>query len=279
MSDYLDYKFDENNSVNVSVIDEVPFWSGPFGFTLLENLTLRKHMTILDIGCGTGFPSLEIAMRAGNSSKVHALDPWPEALARLNQKAYVMGISNIEPITGNAEELPFDDSYFDLIVSNNGINNVQDIEETFSECRRVLKPEGKFLFTMNLGDTMKEFYEIFRKILVSYHGSVKNAEVDNHVREKRKPAEEIISLLGKYGFDNFSVLEKSFNYSFVDGPAMLNYFMIKAFFMPPWRKIAGKEHEKEIFSEVESELNRRAEQQGEIVLTIPYVLIECAGKV
>ena len=41
--------------------DELPLWSAPFGLMLLEQVPLRPGMTILDVGAGTGFMSIELA--------------------------------------------------------------------------------------------------------------------------------------------------------------------------------------------------------------------------
>ena len=61
MKDYLNFNFEANNSDFVSVYDELPLWSAPFGMTLLETIKLKENAKVLDVGCGTGFPLLEIA--------------------------------------------------------------------------------------------------------------------------------------------------------------------------------------------------------------------------
>lgn len=40
--------------------DELPLWSAPFGLMLLDQVTLRPAMTILDVGAGTGFMTIEL---------------------------------------------------------------------------------------------------------------------------------------------------------------------------------------------------------------------------
>lgn len=47
----------------MSGYDELPFWSAPFGISLLETVRLRPGMNVLDIGSGSGFPMLELADR------------------------------------------------------------------------------------------------------------------------------------------------------------------------------------------------------------------------
>ena len=60
----------------------------------LEKLQIRSSETFADIGCGTGFTSLELAQRLGNESKIYCLDPWQAALDRLKEKAKYFNIKN-----------------------------------------------------------------------------------------------------------------------------------------------------------------------------------------
>ena len=46
-----------------AALDELPLWSAPFGLRLLESVPLAPGATVLDVGCGTGFPLLELAHR------------------------------------------------------------------------------------------------------------------------------------------------------------------------------------------------------------------------
>src|SRR5262245_48144607 len=55
--------------------DELPLWSAPFGLMLLEQVSLRPGMTILDVGAGTGFLTIELAQRCGSDAVVIAVDP------------------------------------------------------------------------------------------------------------------------------------------------------------------------------------------------------------
>src|SRR4030042_7101490 len=90
--------FNLDDKETVSIIDELPLWSAPFGFKLLDMIKLRKNITALDIGFGLGFPLLEVAQRLGNSSKVYGIDPWKAAIERAQRKINILGLTNIELI-------------------------------------------------------------------------------------------------------------------------------------------------------------------------------------
>ena len=53
-----------------------------------------------------------------------------------------MSITNVEVLNCTAESMPFENGSFNLIVSNNGLNNVQDLEQAIRECSRVAAPRS-----------------------------------------------------------------------------------------------------------------------------------------
>ena len=106
MTSYLEKHFDLNSEDLIEVIDELPFWSAPFGIELLHNIKLKKNIQALDIGFGLGFPLTELAMRLGSTSKVFGIDPWETAIKRTENKIKAYGITNVELINGVSEDIP-----------------------------------------------------------------------------------------------------------------------------------------------------------------------------
>ena len=165
MTSYLNQQFDFSDSSLVSSLDELPIWSSYFGSLILERMKFTHNANILDVGCGTGYPLLEIAQRFGSTSTAYGVDPWGKALERAEFKMKIMNLANVKLIEHKAEELPFEDNFFNLVVSNNGVNNVEDPSGVFKECFRVCKPGAQFLFTVNLPGSMLEFYDVFEAVL------------------------------------------------------------------------------------------------------------------
>ena len=271
-------EFDLNDRLIVSVIDDVSLWSVPFGMKLLDTVRLRGVSRALDVGCGLGFPLLELAMRLGTGTKVYGIDPWKEALERARIKAGVMGIKNVEVVEGVAEELPFDDGFFDLIVSNNGINNVNDLPKTLKEIGRVSKAGAQFVSTMNTDGTMMEFYGIFETVLRENGLETAIEMMKKHIRRKRPALDDVGRLMVDAGFAVSSVSEEDFALSYADGTAMLNHFFIRLAFLDEWKKIVPKERCPAVFGEIEKRLNLLAEKKGRLSLTIPFAVIDCLKK-
>ena len=63
--------------------DELTLWSAPFGLMLLARVPVKSELTILDIGAGTGFTTVELAQRCGSKTQVIAVDPWESGMKRL----------------------------------------------------------------------------------------------------------------------------------------------------------------------------------------------------
>ena len=278
MKEYLCQTVDIDDVELVSVIDDLPLWSAPFGLKLLDTIELRKNMNVLDVGCGLGFPLIEIAQRLGDSCKIYGIDPWERALERVRFKTRIYRIRNVNAIRGYAENMPFENDFCDLIVSNNGMNNVNDMHQTIRECWRVCKQSAQMTFTLNLEETMMEFYSVFQETLEEnrLYGVV--PKMKEHIHSKRRPFEEIGSMLEESGFFIKDILHDSFRLRFVDGTTMFHHSLIRYWFVDGWKSILRHEDLEPIFDQVERKLNELAEKNGEIVLSIPYVTIDCRKK-
>lgn len=276
MKKYLSQNFDLNKMIDV--FDELPLWSAPFGLKLLDAIDYKPNISALDIGFGTGFPLTELAMRLGASSTVYGIDPWKEAIERAKRKIECYDITNIKIFKGVAESIPLENESLDLIVSNNGINNVSDIDTVFSECSRIIKPGGQFVQTMNLEKSMFEFYGQLETILSDLHLEEEIGLMHEHIYQKRRPLDEIISLLQKHDFLIKDLEHDQFNYKFSDGTAMLNHYFIRLAFMESWKKLLPENKREQIFDTIESRLNVQSNKFGGIKLSIPYVMINAKKK-
>jgi len=103
--------------------DELPLWSAPFGLMLLEHIVLRAGMSILDVGAGTGFMTIELAQRCGSDARVIAVDPWEAAMTRLTRKLNHLCIQNVRTLVQDVATIDVPDASVDLIESNLGIDN------------------------------------------------------------------------------------------------------------------------------------------------------------
>jgi arsenite methyltransferase len=104
---------------------------------------LQPGERVLDLGSGAGTDTLVAAQMVGPEGHVTGIDMTPEMLAKARAAASEMGLSNVDFVEGEAEELPFLDQSFDVVISNGVIDLVPDKDAVFSEIFRVLQPGGR----------------------------------------------------------------------------------------------------------------------------------------
>ncbi len=278
MTHYLEHRTDFENSYTASIYDELPLWSAPFGMELLGFVDYRLQGNVLDIGCGTGFPLIELAMRLGRNSSFYGIDPWEQGIERLKEKQQLMNVPLITLFNQPAENLPFPEKFFDLIISNNGLNNVDDLNKVISECGRVIKKGAKLIFTANLPETMKEFYDILFLVLKEPGLEKYNDIVRNHIHKKRKSTAEWQDLLVRNGFETVSYSEKNFDLFYFDGKTMLNHYFIRLYFIETWSSLFSSPDIPKIFKKLEKELDDFAEKSGGLKFSIPFLTMEWVKK-
>jgi len=274
MKNYLENK---SNSAQYITFDEFPIWSAPFGLKLLEHIDYKRNISAIDIGFGTGFPLTEIAMRLGDSCIVYGIDPSSEAIEKTRRKIEHYGINNIKIIEGVAESIPLEDNSIDLVTSNNGLNNVTDMNKAFEECARIIKKDGQLILTMNLNGSLLEFYDVLRSVLSDFQLFDEIKTIEKHIAKRRPGVHEVVSKLHELGFKIKNLEHDKFNYQFSDGTAMLKHYFMRLAFINPLIALLPNEKLEAIFEKTANRLNKEAKLFGGVKLSIPYVMV-CAIK-
>lgn len=275
MRAYLNNNFNFESHELVSAFDELCIWSAPFGLKMLDMIEMKENLNYLDIGFGTGFPLLELAQRFGKSCKATGIDPWIAAHERTKLKLKQYGLTNVELINGTAEKMPFADNSFNLITSNNGINNVDNELLAYSECFRVCKQGGQFVFSFNLPETFIEFYSVFKKLLKEFNKPESIEKLEYHIHKKRKSIEETKKIITDTGFNIHQIIKDGFQWRYANGSAMLNHWFIRLAFLDSWAEIPPKSELESIFTEIEKRLNQQSAKDGCFKMTIPFAVFDC----
>lgn len=256
----------------VSVFDELPLWSARFGLPLLDLIPLREGSTMVDVGAGTGFLTTELAQRCGRSSRVIAVDPWAEAMQRLTARVHVLGLRNVELVTCGIADSSLPAEFADLIVSNLGVNNFENRPAALACCFQILKPGGLFAMSTNLQGHMQEFYEVFRSVLGECSLEHIVPHLEQHIAH-RVTAEQMTLELEAVGFHSLQVHRFEFQERYASGTALLQHFFIRLGFLPAWKALLPESQQPEVFLKLEMALNRVAQQNGQLILTIPAACI------
>jgi len=104
---------------------------------------LEPGERVLDLGCGAGTDSLVAAQMVAPEGRVVGIDMTREMLDKAQRAASEMGAGNVEFVESEAEQLPFGDASFDVVISNGVIDLIPDKDAVFSELYRVLAPGGR----------------------------------------------------------------------------------------------------------------------------------------
>lgn len=186
---------------------------------------LNPGETVLDLGSGGGIDVLLSARRVGPAGKAYGLDMTDDmlALARENQKK--AGVSNVEFLKGEIEQIPLPDNSVDVIISNCVINLSADKDRVLREAFRVLKPGGRFAVSDVV--VRGEVPEEVRQHMLLWVGCIAGALKDS----------DYIAKLARAGFDAIDI-EPTRVYDIEDARAFLTTEGIDVDAIAP--QVAGK---------------------------------------
>lgn len=102
-----------------------------------------RYDKVLEIGCGTGFFLLNLA-QAGIVGEAHCTDISPGMVATCAENGRRLGIE-VHGRVADAEALPYPDHAFDLVVGHAVVHHLPDLETSFKELARVLRPGGRMV--------------------------------------------------------------------------------------------------------------------------------------
>jgi malonyl-CoA O-methyltransferase len=151
-------EYDRHATVQKRVIDRL--------ITLTDSHAPATPADILDIGCGTGQLLSQMGRRYPDSRRC-GLD-LAYNMARCTAERLGPGAA---VVNGDAEQLPFRDGVFDLLVSTSTVQWIEDLDAFFRECHRVLHPDGVLCIAFFGGRTMRELQECYREAVGQRDGA------------------------------------------------------------------------------------------------------------
>src|SRR5580693_4608536 len=154
---------------------------------------LNQGEIVLDLGSGGGIDVLLSAKRVGLTGKAYGLDMTDEMLALAEENKRKSGLTNVEFLKGEIENIPLPDNSVDVIISNCVINLSGDKDRVLGEAFRVLKPGGRFAISdvVVRGEVPAEI----RRSMELWVGCIAGALEENEYREK----------LARAGFESIEI--------------------------------------------------------------------------
>ena len=150
-----------NDKVNVEMIE---FWNGeggkkwvrfqdmldasllPFGHRAIKAAEVKTGERVIDVGCGCGDASLELARRVGSEGSVLGVDVSEPILEQAKSRMAAQAATGITFERGDAQIHRFDTARFDLVFSRFGVMFFENPTAAFSNLQSALKPGGRLAF-------------------------------------------------------------------------------------------------------------------------------------
>lgn len=110
-------------------------------------LNAQENDKILDVACGYG----ELSYKISNKFKcnVYGIDLSQNLIKKATEINQEAGNSKCHFSVANAESLPFDDDFFDGVISSSALEHFTNDETALNEIKRVLKPNGNIVMTVD----------------------------------------------------------------------------------------------------------------------------------
>jgi ubiquinone/menaquinone biosynthesis C-methylase UbiE len=119
---------------------------------VLDALNITEGSTVADIGAGTGYFSLRLAKRVGQNGRVLATDIQPQMLAFLRDNMRAAGVKNIDLILCTPTDAKLPENTLDLALMVDVYHELAYPEETITQVRQALKPNGRLALVEYRGE-------------------------------------------------------------------------------------------------------------------------------
>ncbi|MEO6950582.1 MAG: methyltransferase domain-containing protein [Polyangia bacterium] len=232
--------FKEDKLAKIYDAEVVPIWSRRFGRMLLRDLVVPNKAMVLDTNCGSGYPSLDLLKRMDEAGRIIAIDTSSPLLDEARTKAGKLSGKRIFfRSEASLPKLPFAEQVYDLVISNAGLQQIDDPEPAIRECARVTKVGGEVVATYPLAGTFGEFYDILREVLIK--GDYKDAidRLDAYLT-RYPPLEQAAAWFEDAGLSDVRVEYESFELLFKSSREFFFAPIIEYGPLSNWKAIAGK---------------------------------------
>jgi len=135
----------------------------PLALWNLKHLNIKPDDLILDVGCGGG---ININRMAEKAKKVYGVDYSIESvkLSREVNRDFVLE-GKVEVLEADVQSLPFEDDTFDIVTAFETVYFWPNIEKSFGEVKRILKPGGIFMIGMESNGSDNLPMKISKKLI------------------------------------------------------------------------------------------------------------------
>jgi SAM-dependent methyltransferase len=277
-ADYLTAAYDLTARGMPEIYDAVvvPQWSKHFGDLLLSQLLVLPRPAdaqVLDVACGTGYPTLDIARLLGQGAQIQGMDTWGAAIERAKRKATEAWLRGVTFHQDDITRTLLPEYSFDLITCNLAYTSFADRSRALAVMARLLQPNGWLLLTTPLQTAFREFLDLYHLVLADLQLTTCLYALQALVKGRPTIA-TTHAAIERTGLVVEREVADQFTMRFADAHDFLTSPVIALSFMIGWRAIVPDVALRRlVFHEVERRLNLRADEEGGLSFTVPYLCI------
>lgn len=249
-----------------------PDWRDRFDTLVNESIDLPVEGRLLDVNCGTGAHSIELAARLNGKGEVVGVDPSGERIELARAKALAKKLDNVSFQQGIAASLPFPDASYDAIIGDASMLAANEIEDVLSEMVRVAEPHGRVVLKLITLGSFDEFFSIYWEALLAAELMDEVwTSLDQMINARRtvSDAELMVKQAGLRKVVSFTTKEE---FDFETAEDFLAAPLIEDFFLNDWMAIAPESRRAEVREGLASIIEReRHEASFEISIKATVV--------
>jgi ubiquinone/menaquinone biosynthesis C-methylase UbiE len=229
-----------------------PDWRDRFDTLINESIVLPVEGRLLDVNCGTGAHSIEIAEQRAGKGEVIGVDPCAERIALARAKSEIKKVRGLTFEEGRASALRFNDGWFSVAIGDASMMATAEIEGALREMIRVTQPRGRVILKMATHGSFDEFFSIYWEALLETGLTDQCwAGLEKLINERLtiSDAEEMARRAGLSRIDSFCSKEEFF---YESGSAFLDSPLISDVFLSDWLSIIPQDRRQEVSEDIES---------------------------
>ncbi len=277
-ADYLTATFDINAPGMADVYDSVvvPQWSSLFGHFIVSELLVTPrpaHAQVLDVGCGTGYPAIELARYLGNDMDITGIDIWESGVESARRKAQEQWLRSVVFLPVDIAHAQFPENSFDIITSNLGYGSFADHGRSIAVMTRLLRENGTIICTAALQTTFREFLDLYHEVLTDLALTSYAEALVNSIKNRPTIA-AMRAAFQQTGLQIVHEAAENTTIEFADARDFFTSPVIALQYIIGWRGVITDIHlRKIIFAELERRLDAKAKEENGLKFTVSIGMI------
>lgn len=217
-----------------------PTWSEAFDQMVDDEIELPEEGRFLDVECGTGGYTIDLAIRGGANTEVVGIDPSPEKLALARGKAVVKNLDRVEFREGLLNSLELPDDEFDLVIGDASMSSPSEIGPALAELKRVAGNGATVVLKLTTRGSFDEFFSLYWESLYNL-GLLDYAPQLEALITERLTVSEAEEIALDAGLKDVRSVTSKGHFDYKDGKDFFESPLIETFFLNDWMAILPDE--------------------------------------